>query len=133
LETALAGQAVATDGGKLQFYSMKLRVTVKQMADAIGISERMVYIARRLDRSGRKDLVAAVKRGEIKLHEALRVADGKPKPTSFARLVTACNRSSNDERQRFLSHVGATAPLKAARKREPLARSLWSSPKRPVR
>jgi hypothetical protein len=48
----------------------------------------------------------------MKLYETLRIADGTPKPTSFDRLVTAWNRSSDDERQRFLSHVGATAPHK---------------------
>jgi hypothetical protein len=67
LEAALADRAVATRGGKRQICGMKQRVTVKQTAEAMGISERMVYMARRLDGSGRKDLVAAVKRGEMKL------------------------------------------------------------------
>jgi hypothetical protein len=76
--------------------------TVREMAKAAGISERALYLARRLRRSGRTDLIAAVERDELKLYEAVRIADGRPKPTRFDKLVTVWLLCSDEDRARFI-------------------------------
>lgn len=83
------------------------RVTVKQAAAAMNVSERMVYMAMSLMRSGRPDLVRRVEAGEIDLHKALSIAEGrqKTKPTSFDRLVKAWNSATDDDRQKLLEQA----------------------------
>ena len=48
-------------------------MTVKTTAKAMNVSERQVYLARRVLRSGRDDLIQAVERGEMTVAAALRV------------------------------------------------------------
>lgn len=54
-------------------------LTVRQAAKLLNVSERLVYMTKRVMRSGRQDLVDAIERGDISVHAALREIDG-PKP-----------------------------------------------------
>jgi hypothetical protein len=91
------------------------KLTVKALAASQNISERTIYYARRLMRSGRDDLVQAVQRGEMTINAALRIIDG-PKPIDrYANLVKAWNAASDDDRARFL--VAARIPLGEPRQR----------------
>jgi hypothetical protein len=78
-------------------------ITVAQVAKAAHVSERMIYYARRLARSGQDDLVRRVENGELKMKAALREAGLIPPPASrLNKLVSAWNRCSDTERQIFL-------------------------------
>ncbi len=49
-------------------------LTVKQAAQLMNVSERSVYYARKLARSGRQDLCGRVERGELRISAALKLA-----------------------------------------------------------
>jgi hypothetical protein len=55
-------------------------LTVKQAARALNVSERMVYMARRIVRSGRQDLITACTRGELSVNAAVRIIDRDRRP-----------------------------------------------------
>ncbi len=55
----------------------KSRLTVKQAAILMNVSERTIYMARELKRTGREDLVTAVEQGKMSLHAALKLARPK--------------------------------------------------------
>jgi hypothetical protein len=78
------------------------RLTVKQAAQLLNVSERSIYSARRVVRLGRHDLVAKMQAGELTVHAALRIAENKPRPTTWDRLVRAWNNATDDDRGRFL-------------------------------
>ena len=83
------------------------RVSVRDAARLMNVSERTVYMARELLQTGRADLCAACERGEISLLAALRAA----KPEKYRRapnpgtLVKAWQRASEAERQALLSYL----------------------------
>jgi hypothetical protein len=77
------------------------QMTVKQAAKLFKISERLIYMSRRLLLMGRPDLVAKVKAGEMSINAALREAEERAKPTSWDRLVTAWNNATDDDRGRL--------------------------------
>jgi len=78
------------------------RVTAKQAAAVMNVSERSVYMAGRLMGSGRADLVEAVEQGRMSLHAALREIDG-PKPRDGLReLARAWAAATEEERETFL-------------------------------
>ena len=78
------------------------KVTVKEAAKLMNVSERSVYMARKVLRSGRQDLIDALDKGEISTNKAVSMLENKPKPTKYDRLVNAWNASSEDEKARFL-------------------------------
>jgi hypothetical protein len=85
-------------------------MTVKQAAQLMNVSERLVYMAIALRRSGRQDLIESVERGELSINAALKIANGKPSANlqkdTYAALVRAWNRATEDEQGRFLVAVG---------------------------
>lgn len=82
-------------------------LTVAQAAKAMNVSERMVFDAIKLRRSGRADLVQRVQAGELTIHRALIEAGLKRKPTS-SRLDALChawNRCNRAERLAFIERL----------------------------
>ena len=81
------------------------RLTVKQAARVMNVSERSVYMAGELMRTGRHDLVAAVEAGTLKLHAALKAARPARQPRSKAvdKLRAAWVRASPEDRAAFLA------------------------------
>ena len=82
--------------------NLQAKVTVKEAAKSMNVSERSIYLARKLLRSGRQDLIDAVKKGEISTNKAISMLENKPKPTNYDRLVKAWNACSEGEKARFL-------------------------------
>lgn len=76
------------------------RLTVKDAARLMNVSERMVYVAGVVLRL-RPDLAAKVEAGTMSMNEAHRIATGKAKATSWDRLVRAWNNASDDDRARL--------------------------------
>ncbi len=88
--------------------NLQTGMTVKQAAKALNVSERCIYNARRLIRTGRTDLIAAVERGDMSLNKALVLTKEKKQPASaYQRLIRAWNACSEDEQGRFLVHTGS--------------------------
>jgi len=80
------------------------RQTVSQAAAAAGVSERLVRMAREVQRSGRDDLVAAMASGEMTVHAAWRELRG---PDHFGALRRAWAKAPLADRVRFLAEVAA--------------------------
>jgi hypothetical protein len=78
-----------------------LQITVAQAAKIMGVSERSVYMARKISRL-RPDLVPAIEAGHLTLNRAMAMITGKSKPSSWDRLVKAWNAASDEERQRLV-------------------------------
>lgn len=76
-------------------------LTVKEAAKLMQVSERQVYYAQKLRRSGRADLIAAVQRGEITLHAALRQVYPPPPKDGLKALLRAWQGASEEERTHF--------------------------------
>lgn len=91
------------------------RVTVKDAARLMNVSERLIYMAKEVERL-RPDLVPRIEAGELSLNKALRLAKGKPKPTSWDRLVRAWNNATEDDRARLALWI-----LRAEREQNPVA------------
>lgn len=77
------------------------RVTIKQAAMIMNVSPRMISMARTISRK-RPELEAPIMAGTMTVAEAYRIVTGKPKPTSWDRLVKAWNNATDDDRERFL-------------------------------
>jgi hypothetical protein len=101
-----------TDTANLQ--SHHLRLTVKQIANLWNVSERMIYSARELIRTGREDIIAEVMAGRLKMHPALKLAkpekygDGRnyrPGDDHYSALVRAWNRCTDEERGLFIARL----------------------------
>jgi len=69
--------------------NLQKKPTVKQIAAAFNVSERMIYMAGKLCRL-RPDLASAVERGELSLHKALNIAEGKPPKAPRPRCCPHC-------------------------------------------
>ena len=78
-----------------------LQPTVKQMAAQAGVSERMIYDALKLQRSGRDDLKSRVQSGELSINRALLLAGLRQKPSAAQKLEAAWLRASAAERIKF--------------------------------
>ncbi len=91
--------------------NLQTGMTVKQAAKALNVSERGIYDARRLIRTGRTDLVAAVKRGDMSVNKALVLAGEKQPVSAYQRLCRAWNACSEDEQGRFLINIGWDSKL----------------------
>lgn len=83
---------------------MQSRMTVKQAARVMNVSERSVYTARAITRL-RPDLVPAIDAGTMSLAEAHRIATGKSKATAWGRLASAWNNASDDDRARLIAEA----------------------------
>ncbi len=81
------------------------RLTIKQAAALMNVSERLVYMCKRIRRT-RPDLAAAVERGELSVNAATRIMDGTKPPDRFGALCRAWNRASESEQGRFLVILG---------------------------
>jgi len=97
--------ATATEGRVTA--NLQTELTVKQAAELTGVSERMVYLARRLAGLGCPDLVQQCRDGTLSLNKALEIAEGRKPPTSWDRLVRVWNAATDDDRGRFIIYVRA--------------------------
>ncbi len=86
--------------------NLQTEMTVKQAAKVMNVSERGIYNARRLIRTGRTDLIAAVDRGDMSVNKALVLAGEKQPASAYQRLIRAWNACSEDVQVRFLVAVG---------------------------
>ena len=84
---------------------MQKRPTIKDAAKLMQVSERRVYYARKLRRSGRADLIEAARRGEITLHAALRIAYPPPPKDGLRALLRAWRTATEEERGAFLQLI----------------------------
>lgn len=84
------------------------RVTRKQAALIMNVSERMVSMASTVLRL-RPDLEPALMAGTMSMNAAYRLATGKPKPTSWDRLLSAWNSATDDDRANLLAQIGGAA------------------------
>lgn len=91
--------------------TVNLHITVKQAARLINVSERMIYDARRLTRTGRDDLVTQVKAGEMSIHRALILAGVKaPKAKmQICTLKAAWQSSTQTEQLAFINWLEGKA------------------------
>ena len=79
-----------------------LQMTRKQAADLMNVSERSVYDAAKLHKTGRQDLCEAVTDGTLSLHRALILAGVKTKPGRLATLQAAWKGATECERSAFI-------------------------------
>jgi predicted DNA-binding transcriptional regulator YafY len=85
--------------------NLQTGLTTKQAAQLMNVSERSVYLARKLVRSGRADLCAAVERGELSLHAALKQIEPPRRKDTLKPVVLAWNAATPGERQAILNAV----------------------------
>jgi hypothetical protein len=76
-------------------------LTVKQAAKLMNVSERMIYMARKVCACA-PELGDKILAGEMSMNEAYRLVTNKPKPTSWDRLVRVWNAASEDDHERFI-------------------------------
>ena len=103
---AQVDRAIGSSGVTAKLQS---RPTIKQIAIAAGVSERTLYMAIELIRTGREDLQMACLAGDMSLHAALKTA--KPaKYSSEADRLAALRKAwlacSSDEAAAFLTEIG---------------------------
>lgn len=80
--------------------NLQPRMTVRQAATLMNVSERSIYMARAVHRL-RPDLAMEIDAGRLSVAAAHRIATGKGKPTSWDRLVAAWNSATDDDRARL--------------------------------
>ena len=85
--------------------NLQKRPTIKEAAKLMQVSERQVYYARKLRRSGRADLIEAARRDEITLHAALRIAYPPPPKDGLRALLRAWRTATEEERGAFLQLI----------------------------
>jgi hypothetical protein len=90
------------------------RLTIRQLAAAFNVSERSIYMAGELLRTGRSDLNEAVEAGRMTLLAALREAKpekyGKKASDNFKTLQKAWLKASRDERILFRAWLEEDGP-----------------------
>lgn len=97
-----------------QTANLQPRLTVAQAAKLMNVSERAVYMARRIRRSGRCDLEAAIMAGTLSVLAAIRLLDGpKRAPDGLRAIAKAWANATQEERETFLETVNS---LRAAAK-----------------
>jgi hypothetical protein len=83
-----------------------LQMTVRDAVKLMNVSERLVYMSRRVVRSGKLDLVDAINRGDMTTHATLRIIEGpEPPPDRYDALVQAWNAASEEDRRRLLDAI----------------------------
>ena len=85
--------------------NLQPRMTVKQVAAAFNVSERAIYMAKKVQRCS-PELSAEVRAGRMSLAEAHRLVTQAPKPTAWDRLLRAWNAASEEDRKRLLALAG---------------------------
>ncbi|WP_395020189.1 hypothetical protein [Dongia sp.] len=103
----------ATDQGTdrlLQICSgLAKRKRVAALAIHFKVSERLIWSSLELQRSGREDLIRAVERGQMTVHQALKQArsprNARPSKPALPALRSAWGRASEAERAAFLQEV----------------------------
>ena len=88
--------------------SANLQPTVAQLAKLMNVSERSIYLARKVRRL-RPDLVPAIESGELTLNAAIEQVEGKAKPSAWHRLVKAWNAASDEDRARLIAEATESA------------------------
>jgi hypothetical protein len=98
--------------------NLQRKNAVREAAKLMNVSERLVYYAGKLRRSGRQDLIEVVERGEMSLHKALKMLNGKePRYNGLAGLLRAWKRATDEEKTTFLTEItGAASSAQAAQK-----------------
>jgi hypothetical protein len=86
--------------------NLQKRMTVKQAAQLMNVSERLIYMARKVCECS-EELSAKIEKGEMSVNEAYRLVTNKAKPTKYDRLVSAWNAASDDDRERLLLQLRA--------------------------
>ena len=84
-------------------------LTVKDAARLMNVSERLVYMARAVQRL-RPDLADEVDAGRMSVAKAHRIATCKAKATSWDRLLTAWNNATDDDRDRLVFAIMKAEP-----------------------
>jgi hypothetical protein len=82
------------------------KLSVRQAARLMNVSERQVYKAGELFRIGREDLVTEVEAGRLALHAALKLAKPekyRQEPDPYLSLMKAFLSAPKDARYRFIS------------------------------
>ena len=83
-------------------------MTIRQAAEVMNVSERVVKMAGELIRTGRNDLISSVEAGTITVHRALKLAKpekyDKP-PDGLKFLKSVWGRASEVDRRLFLVWV----------------------------
>lgn len=92
--------------------NLQHRITVKQAAKLMNVSERSIYMAAKICRI-RPDLEPEVMAGRMSLHEAYRLVTNRPRATKFDKLLSAWRNASEDDQARFLAQTSALAPFRA--------------------
>ena len=95
----MAGDAMTKPTANLQ-----PRMTVKQAARLMNVSERMIYMVGAIQRRS-PHLGAELEAGRISVNEAYRLVTNKPKPTSWDRLLAAWNNSTEEDRGRLIRFI----------------------------
>ena len=82
-------------------------LTVREAARVMNVSERGVYLAHELERTGRMDLYRAVESGTLSLHASLKIAKPEKyaKSTAPAQARNAWSKLIDDERLAFLDWI----------------------------
>ncbi len=85
--------------------NLQTKITVMEAAKLMNVSERSIYMASKVLRSGRQDLIDALEKGELSINKAVSMLENRPKLTKYDRLVKAWNICSEEEKSRFLVAV----------------------------
>jgi hypothetical protein len=91
--------------------NLQPRMTAKDAARLMNVSERMVYMARELMATNRSDLVTKVEAGRMTMLGALKLAKPQkygPKPgAGLKAIIVAWNKATEEERAWLLAKLGA--------------------------
>ena len=90
--------------------NLQTKITVPVAAKLMNVSERLIYMAMKVQRSGRQDLIYGIEKGEISVNKAVSMLENRPKPTSYDRLVKAWGACSEEEKARFLVVINGVRP-----------------------
>lgn len=81
-----------------------LQITVKEAARIMNVSERSVYMMRKIMRL-RPDLIPDIEAGTLTINAAMDKINKKPPQTSWERLVKAWNAATEEDRIRLISEA----------------------------
>ena len=98
----IASAAAAQDNHSLAELrrTANLQSPMKLMASALNVSERSLYMAKKIGRL-RPDLIPQVRAGAMRLNKAYRIATNYSKPTKVEQAVRAYRRLSDEEQAHF--------------------------------
>jgi hypothetical protein len=88
------------------YSTANLQITIKQAATLMNVSERSVYMARKVGRN-RPDLEPEIMAGRMSLHHAYQLStNNRTKPTKLAKLLALWRSASDEDRKKFLILIG---------------------------